>query len=242
VWAPEPVWTTWRRENSWPYRNSNSDPQVVQPDYAIPAPLTTTGGSSASLASVRGYSLRRPATGQSPNCQLQTRDSRLQSQSYFATGSLRPVSRLGVRLLETHDQRFFLQLNSCGNGPHVTSSLTRGWVCRLQLLLVLASLVILSSESRGAPDHILLSQIRESPNLKGQILVFISHRNRVAQLYTQALGSLFVAFYDSQGYGRGIRTRLHTFGFPRWYSWYSLGTDPTEITASHNWSVVARRH
>jgi hypothetical protein len=39
------VWTKWRRENSWPYRDSNSDPSVVQPvtirytDYAIPAPI-----------------------------------------------------------------------------------------------------------------------------------------------------------------------------------------------------------
>jgi hypothetical protein len=33
--------------------------------------------------------------------------------------------------------------------------------------------------------------------------------NRVAQLYLQALGSIFVASYDSQGYGGGIRTRLH---------------------------------
>jgi hypothetical protein len=31
----------------------------------------------------------------------------------------------------------------------------------------------------------------------------------VAQLYPQALGSLSVASYDSQGYGGGIRTRLH---------------------------------
>jgi hypothetical protein len=28
--GPDPVWTTWRRENSRPYRNSNSDPSVVQ--------------------------------------------------------------------------------------------------------------------------------------------------------------------------------------------------------------------
>jgi hypothetical protein len=46
--------------------------------------------------------------------------------------------------------------------------------------------------------------MRDSPNLEGQVPVVISHRNRVAQLYTQALGSLFVA-YDSQGYDGGIR-------------------------------------
>jgi hypothetical protein len=45
-------------------------------------------------------------------------------------------------------------------------SLTREWVCRLQLLLVLARAVILGSESRGTRDHILLSQIRDSPILR----------------------------------------------------------------------------
>jgi hypothetical protein len=29
----------------------------------------------------------------------------------------------------------------------------------------------------------------------------------MAQLYPQALGSLFIAFYDSQDYGGGIRTQ-----------------------------------
>jgi hypothetical protein len=28
-WATEPVWTTWRRENSCPYWDSNSDPSVI---------------------------------------------------------------------------------------------------------------------------------------------------------------------------------------------------------------------
>jgi hypothetical protein len=43
-WAPEFAWTTWRRQNSWPYRDSNSDHSVVQSvvsrysDYAIPTP------------------------------------------------------------------------------------------------------------------------------------------------------------------------------------------------------------
>jgi hypothetical protein len=35
-------------------------------------------------------------------------------------------------------------------------------------------------------------------------------RNRVAQLYRGALDSLFVASYDSQGYGGGILSRFHT--------------------------------
>jgi hypothetical protein len=73
----------------------------------------------------------------------------------------------------------------------------RGWVCNLQLLLVLASEVILRSESLGIDDHILQSQIRDSPNLEGQVHVFISLRNRVARLYPQALGSLFIASYNS---------------------------------------------
>jgi hypothetical protein len=64
------------------------------------------------------------------------------------------------------------------------------------------------SESRGTRDHILLSQIRDSPNLEDQVPVFIYPRNRVARLYPQSLGSLFVASYDSQGYSGIIRTRL----------------------------------
>jgi hypothetical protein len=74
------------------------------------------------------------------------------------------------------------------------SSVIRGWVCRLQLLLVLASAVTLGSQSRGT--HILLSQIRDSPNLKGQVPVFIPPRKSVVQLYSQSLGSLFVASYE----------------------------------------------
>jgi hypothetical protein len=89
-------------------------------------------------------------------------------------------------------------------------SLTRGRICRLQLLLVLASAVIFGSKSSGTHEHVLLPQIRDSPNLESQVPVFTSPRNRVAQLYPQALGSLCVAFFVSQGYGGGIRTRLHS--------------------------------
>jgi hypothetical protein len=102
----------------------------------------------------------------------------------------------------------FFKLNPCGHSPCVTPSVTRGWVCRLQSLLIFASAVILGpgSGSRGTHDNILLSQIRDSYNLEGQVPIFISRRNRVAQLYPQVLDSLFVASYDSQVYDGGIRT------------------------------------
>jgi hypothetical protein len=104
---------------------------------------------------------------------------------------------------------FIFQLNTCGYNLYVTTTLTRGWVCRLQLLLVLASAVVLGSESCGTHDDILLSQIRDSDNLEGEVSVFVSPRNRLTRLYTQALGSLYVTSYNSQGYSGGIRTRLH---------------------------------
>jgi hypothetical protein len=93
----------------------------------------------------------------------------------------RPVS-LGVKHPSgAYDQIFIAvrHLRVCWCGA---LSLTREWVCRLQLLLILASAVILVSESRGTRDHILLSKIRDSPNLEGQVPVFISPRNEVAQL------------------------------------------------------------
>jgi hypothetical protein len=43
--------------------------------------------------------------------------------------------------------------------------------------------------------------IWDSSNLEGQVPVFMPLRNRVAQLYPRALGSLFIVSYDSQGYG-----------------------------------------
>jgi hypothetical protein len=128
------------------------------------------------------------------------------------------------------------QLRVCWCGA---PSLTRGRVCRLQLLLALANAVIPGSESRWTHDHILLSQIRHSPNLVGQVPVFIPPRNRVVQLYPQALNFLFVTSYDSQGCGGIIRKRLHTGRLPlpktcRWFSFYSVRRDRIENTAFNN--------
>jgi hypothetical protein len=75
----------------------------------------------------------------------------------------RPVC-LGIKHpFGAYDQIFITvrQLRVCRYGA---LSLTRGRVCRLQLLLALASAVILGSESRGT--HILLSQIRDLPFLR----------------------------------------------------------------------------
>jgi hypothetical protein len=80
------------------------------------------------------------------------------------------------------------QLNTCSYSPYVTSSLTRGWVCSLQLLLVLGSALTLRSESCGTHDKILLSQIRDSTNLGA--------RSTYLNTPPHELGSLFVASYD----------------------------------------------
>jgi hypothetical protein len=55
--------------------------------------------------------------------------------------------------------------------------------------------------------------------------------------------SLFVASYDSQGHGGGIRTRLHTgiviAAAPRYM--YSFGTDHVENVSPNSSSIVASR-
>jgi hypothetical protein len=80
-------------------------------------------------------------------------------------------------------------------------SLARERVCRLQLL-VLASTVILGPESLGTHDLMLLSQIRDSLNLEGQVTVCISIRNSYRPQR--------VPSFNSQACGGNIRTRLHT--------------------------------
>jgi hypothetical protein len=140
-----------------------------------------------------------------------------QSQSYFTTGRLPPIRSSWQA---PWDSRPLILFSNWTFAVIVlmyeVTSLTRGWVCRLHLLLFLASAVILRFESRRTHDHILLSQIRDSPNLEGQVPVFISPRNRVAQLYPQSLCSPYVASYVSQGYGEVIRPGLN-MGFVNVY-------------------------
>jgi hypothetical protein len=120
--------------------------------------------------------------------------------------NLRPtVSRpvcLGVRRPSgTRDQFFFLfeisfrLLRVC---YFVAPFLTIGRVCYLLYNCFWA----LSEQSLLGLSHAELTAIFycliwDSPNLEGQVSIFIYRRNRVAQLYPWALGSLFIASYDS---------------------------------------------
>jgi hypothetical protein len=153
--------------------------------------------------------------------------SQCQSQSHFTTGGLPPISSSWRQDPWESRPVFFFQLNPCNHSPYVTSSLTRGWVYRLQFLLAFASTVILRSEPRGTHDRVLLSQIRDFPNLEGQVPVFISPRNRVAQLYPRN----WVTFSSLP-----TTQRATVEVFEPASSLYSLETDPTENTVS---SVVA---
>jgi hypothetical protein len=60
----------------------------------------------------------------------------------------------------------------------------------------------------GLTTYFTISDVR-IPNLEGQIPIFTYPRNKVAQLYPQTLGSLFITSYNSQGYSGGIQTHLH---------------------------------
>jgi hypothetical protein len=56
---------------------------------------------------------------------------------------------LATSPLRLTTSNFIFQLNTSGYSPYVTSSLTKRWVCRLQLLLALDSAVIFRPESQS---------------------------------------------------------------------------------------------
>jgi hypothetical protein len=99
--------------------------------------------------------------------------------------------------------------------------------CRLPLLLLLASAVILGSESRGTYDHILLCQIKDSiqPGEPGS-RIYIP-REQGGPVIAPGIGLPFIASYDSQGCDRVIGTCLH----PGYYILSALnGSDQGENT------------
>jgi hypothetical protein len=113
-----------------------------------------------------------------------------------------------------HDQ-ILCQLWICCCG---VLCLMRGQVCCLQLLLVLASTVILGSGSRETHSHNLLSQIRASPNLEGQVLI--------------SPGSGWPSYNPGHCDHQSERQFC-------WLSLYSLGMDHRQNIPSNNSSIVA---
>jgi hypothetical protein len=117
----------------------------------------------------------------------------------------------------TRDQFFFLleislrQLRVC---YFVAPSLTRGRVCNLlyNCFWVLPEQSLLGW-SPAELTAIFYCLIWDSPNLEGQVSVFISPRNRVTQLYSYTPGH-WVPFLSPlttrRDDGGGILTRLHT--------------------------------
>jgi hypothetical protein len=91
------------------------------------------------------------------------------------------------------------------------ASPTRGWV--VQIAVTLESKATELMPTSYCP-------IWDSPNLEGQVPVFICPRNRVPQLYPRALSSLYFASYDSQGYGGGILRDFPSFQAVQYfYNW-----------------------
>jgi hypothetical protein len=150
------------------------------------------------------------------------------SQSHFTTGGLPPISSSWRQA--PSDTRPVLYFHWTLADERMGLSYTCFWSSSAQSI---------SGPNPAGLMTIFYSQTRDSSNLEGQIPVFISLGNRVAQLCLQTLSSLFVASHDSQGYGGGIRTGLHTeYIFPTFglseFSLYKVGKDRTGNTAFNN--------
>jgi hypothetical protein len=94
------------------------------------------------------FSQLQLSLSQSPESRVQSPESRVRVRVRFTLRLvvyLQPV-RLGALRLTARDF-CFLTDPLRGQIPYITSSITRGWVCRLQLVLVLASAVILGSDT-----------------------------------------------------------------------------------------------
>jgi hypothetical protein len=95
--------------------------------------------------------------------------------------------------------------------------LTRGLVCAFQFLLGIASAAFLRSECHGVHEHSLLSLFLRLPNLEGQVPVYISPRNTVAQLHPRTLGCFeeFIYVLDTRHFLLNIKRNRHTLIFLR---------------------------
>jgi hypothetical protein len=143
-----------------------------------------------------------------------------------------------------HDQIFITsrqwRVCWCGALP-----LTRGQVCRLQLLRVLASAVIFGSESRGTRDHILLFQIRDFTFLRllrlaGLRWRYSTCKSHLFQQYSNCALSRYCALNGSLPWISTFnQLKLHCVcQNPKFYSWLwyfgNLFTEPWSSYTSYN--------
>jgi hypothetical protein len=137
-----------------------------------------------------------------PSCQSQ-------SQSYFTTGGLPSLSSSWRQAPWGSRLRIFFQFNTCSHSPYVTSSLTRGWVCRLQLLLVLASADILMSSLTGLMK-MFYSLRFETPPTWRTMFVYLYPRGSGRPSYVPRHWVPFPSpFTTLRATVQIIRTRLH---------------------------------
>jgi hypothetical protein len=124
------------------------------------------------------------------------------------TGGLPPISLSWQEAPWDSTSNFIFLLNTCGYSPYVTSSLKRGWV-----LFTIASAPRQHSHSQVQvlwdlwPRFTVSDSTLSQPGGPGPC-IYISQEHG-GPVIPQALGSLFVTFYYLQGYGGGVRPRLH---------------------------------
>jgi hypothetical protein len=94
--------------------------------------------------------------------------------------------------------------NAAGPRQHIHSRIRVPWDSRPYFTVSDSRLPFLSPPTTGRATVVVFDPAskRESPPTWSPGPRIYIPRKRVAQLYPPALGSLSVAFYDSQGYGR----------------------------------------
>jgi hypothetical protein len=119
--------------------------------------------------------------------------------------------RLGVKTLDTHDQRFF-QLNPCSHSPYVTPSRTRRWVCLLCICLVFREVyvsLIYSLLLNFVPFELYTSPLSSvSPGFAKQIMSILRILCYNGSLFTWTIVSLTTAKFKSLYWLNSVRVRV----------------------------------
>jgi hypothetical protein len=141
---------------------------------------------------------------------------------------------LAIRPLRPTTRIFIFQRNTNIYSPYVTSSLTRGWVCPLQLLLGLASAVILRSQSAGLMTTCYCLRFDTPPIWSPGPRIYIPQEHG-GPVIPPGIGFPFRRLLRPAG----LRCRYSTpppasLGS----SLYSFGADTKENTASNSFAII----